>query len=82
MSDESEHFESEFCYPGELFEKELLQSPAHDHSERKERNSTLQYVVLGSRVKVIIWNILPTSTRNELKFSLKLTFIFLGIIVK
>ena len=39
MNHESEHFESEFYYPGELSHAELLQSPTH--SESKERNLTL-----------------------------------------
>ena len=41
-----------------------------------------QYVVLGPRLKVIILNILPESKRNELKYSLKIAFMFLSIIVK
>ena len=39
MSDESEHSESEFYYPGETSHAELFQSPTH--SESKERNLTL-----------------------------------------
>ena len=40
MSHESEHSQSEFYYPGELFHVELIhQSPTH--SENKERNLTL-----------------------------------------
>ena len=45
----------------------------------------LQYVVLavlGPRVKVINLNILPESSRNELKYSLKIAFMFLSIILK
>ena len=42
----------------------------------------LQYVVLGPRVKVINLNILPKSSRNELKYSLKIAFMFLSIILK
>ena len=45
----------------------------------------LQYVVLGPRLKVInlnIWNILPESSRNELKYSLKIAFMFFSIILK
>ena len=38
----------------------------------------LQYVALGPRVKVVISNILPASTRNELKFSLKVAFMCLA----
>ena len=38
-SDESEHSESEFYYPGELSDAELLQSPTY--SESTERKSTL-----------------------------------------
>ena len=33
-------------------------------------------------IKVVIWNILPASTRNELKFFLKIAFMFLAIILK
>ena len=40
------------------------------------------YVVLGPRVKVINLNILPESSRNELKYSLKIAFMFLSIILK
>jgi len=39
MSDESEHSESEFYYPGELSHAELPQSPTH--SESTEKKSTL-----------------------------------------
>ena len=42
----------------------------------------LQYVVLGPRVKVIHLNILPESSCNELKYSLKIGFTFLSIILK
>ena len=42
----------------------------------------LQYVVLGPRVKVINLNILPESSCNELKYSLKIAFMFLSIILK
>ena len=39
-------------------------------------------MVLGRRVKVINLNILPESSRNELKYSLKIAFMFLSIILK
>ena len=39
-------------------------------------------MALGPRIKVVISNILPASTRNELKFSLKIAFMFLAIILK
>ena len=39
-------------------------------------------MVLGSQVKIIVSNILPASTGNELKFSLKIAFMFLAIILK
>jgi len=39
MSDESEHSEDKFYYPGKLSNAELLQSPTH--SESTERKSTL-----------------------------------------
>ena len=42
-------------------------------------------MVLGPRVKIIILNslnILPESKRSELKFSLKIAFMFLAIISK
>ena len=42
----------------------------------------LQYVVLGLGLKVINLNILPESKRNELKYSLKIAFMFLSIILK
>ena len=45
----------------------------------------IQYVVVGLRLKVInlnIWNILPESSRNELKYSLKIAFMFFSIILK
>ena len=42
----------------------------------------IQYVVLGPRLKVINLNILPESSRNELKYSLKIAFMFLSIILK
>ena len=45
----------------------------------------LQYVVLavlGPRVKVINLNISPESSCNELKYSLKIAFMFLSIILK
>ena len=42
-------------------------------------------MVLGPRLKVInlnIWYILPESSRNELKYSLKIAFMFFSIILK
>ena len=42
----------------------------------------LQYVVLGPRLKVINLNILPESPRHELKYSLKIAFMFFSIILK
>ena len=39
-------------------------------------------MVLGPRLKVISLNILPESSRNELKYSLKIAFMFLSIILK
>ena len=39
-------------------------------------------MVLGPRLKVINLNILPESSRNELKYSLKIAFVFLSIILK
>ena len=42
----------------------------------------VQYVVLGPRVKVINLNILPESSCNELKYFLKIAFMFLSIILK
>ena len=44
--------------------------------------STVQYVVLGPRLKIILLNILPESKRNELKYSLNLAFMFFSIVVK
>ena len=43
---------------------------------------TVQYVVLGPRLKVINLNILPESSRNKLKDSLKIAFMFFSIILK
>ena len=39
-------------------------------------------MVLGPRLKVINLNILSKSSRNELKYSLKIAFMFLSIILK
>ena len=39
-------------------------------------------MALGPRIKVVISNILPASTRTEVKFSLKIAFMFLAIILK
>ena len=39
-------------------------------------------MVLGSRLKVINLNILPESSRNELKYSLKIAFMFFSIMLK
>ena len=39
-------------------------------------------MVLGPRVKVINLIILPEFSRNELKYSLKIAFMFLSIILK
>ena len=46
---------------------------------------SIQYVALGPRLKItqiIIMNILAESKRNELKYSLKIAFTFLLIIVR
>ena len=42
----------------------------------------VQCVVLSPHLKVINLNILPESSRNELKYSLKIAFMFLSIILK
>ena len=47
-----------------------------------EELKRIQYVVFGQRLKVINLNILPESSRNELKYSLKIAFMFLSIILK
>ena len=47
-----------------------------------ERMNTVQYVVLGPRLKVINLNILPESSRNDLQYSLKIAFTFFSIILK
>ena len=39
-------------------------------------------MVLGLHVKVINLNVLPESSRNELKYSLKIAIMFLSIILK
>ena len=44
--------------------------------------SGAQYVVLRPSLNVINLNILPESSRNELKYSLKIAFMFLSIILK
>ena len=44
--------------------------------------SGAQYVVLCPSLKVINLDILPESSRNELKYSLKIAFMFLSIILK
>ena len=49
---------------------------------REEKEYSTLYVVLGPRVKIIILNILPESKRSELRFSLKIAFMFLAIICK
>ena len=48
----------------------------------RNRDCTVQYVVLGPRLKVINLNVLPESSCNELKYSLKIAFMFLSIILK
>ena len=49
-----------------------------------EAQSDFQYSMwpLVPRIKVVISIILPASTRNKLKFSLKVAFMFLAIILK
>ena len=49
---------------------------------QQTREQNVQYVVLGPRVKIIILNILSESKRLELKFSLKIAFMFLAMIFK
>ena len=44
--------------------------------------STVQYVVLGPRLQIILLNILSESKRNELKYSLNLAFMNFSIVVK
>ena len=46
----------------------------------KFMSSCVQYVVLSPRLKVINLNILPESSRDELKYSLNIAFMFLSII--
>ena len=45
-------------------------------------SSCVQYAVLSPRLKVINLNILPESTRDELKYSLNIAFMFLSIILR
>ena len=59
----------------------IKEDAAHSRIDLKRKNS-VQYVVLGPRLKVINLNILPESSRNELKYSLKIAFMFLSIILK
>ena len=49
---------------------------------RCEIDPIIQYVVLGLGVKVINLNISHESSRNELKYSLKIAFMSLSIILK
>ena len=44
--------------------------------------SCVQYAVLSPRLKVINLNILPESSRDELKYSLHIAFMFLSIILR
>ena len=44
--------------------------------------SCVQYAVLSPRLKVINLNILPESSRDELKYSLNIAFMFLSIILR
>ena len=44
--------------------------------------STVLGPYLGLRLKIIIMHILPESKHNEMKYSLKIAFMFLSIIVK
>ena len=39
-------------------------------------------MALGPQLKIIFMNILPESKQNELKYSLKIAFMFLSIIVQ
>ena len=59
----------------------IKEDAAHSRIDLKRKNS-VQYVVLGPRLKVINLNILPESSRNALKYSLKIAFMFLSIILK
>ena len=45
-------------------------------------SSCVQYAVLSPRLKVINLNILPESSRDELKYSLNIAFMFLSIILR
>ena len=51
-------------------------------ARKKQFYINVQYVVLGPRLKVINLNIFPESSRNELKCSLKIAFMFFSIILK
>ena len=78
-------------FPYEPSEQMHKVEPLFWHSLKSAKNvyyfvfliqMALQYVVLGPRLKIIISNfILPESKRNELKYSLKIAFMFLSIIV-
>ena len=48
----------------------------------KFMSSCVQYAVLSPRLKVINLNILPESSRDELKYSLNIAFMFLSIILR
>ena len=43
---------------------------------------SVQYVVLGPQVKIIILNILPEWKLRKLKFSMYIAFVFLAVILK
>ena len=45
-------------------------------------SSCVQYAVLSPSLKVINLNILPKSSRDELKYSLNIAFMFLSIILR
>ena len=51
-------------------------------TSRCNRIQAVQYVVLGPRIKIVMLNILSESKRHELKFSLKIAFMLLTIILK
>ena len=64
------------------FLKTQFSQTTNSSTSKHEFLHSLQYVVLGPRVKVINLNILHESSCNELKYSLKIAFMFLSIILK
>ena len=73
----------DLMYPGTSLYEHIFVNRMHLEKNRTyARTFPVQYVVLGARLKVINLNILPESSRNKLKYSLKKAFMFSSIILK